>query len=720
MKQISLIRQTMFLFLLIMLAFVNNSMAQRYWNVAAKFDGNSNSFIRVIPYSSLQNLAGSFSVECWFYCEPGGTGNLFGKNGFRLMLDPSGNKVRGRMQTNGNTKLYTRLSTVMELKRWYHLACTYNTTTGLMSFYINGSLDTTTTGSSYGPVAGTDSVLIGTGFGSFKGMLDNIRVWSRALSATEIANNMRNPYVGAMNFNTSNFGTGLVMSATFDFTYSGSSSLYFYDGYNNYQNQGASGVSIGDHPSQTIGVNYALDLTNGGYAKMTSNADIEFTGPVTAEAWIYPINSATGSTQYILRKGNDYNFFLNGTGKVGFIFNAVGTSIQTVPSNKWTHIAITCNQTGLGKLYINGNYDVAYNFGSRPAAGTDSLFLGAFNYSSQFFNGYIDAVKISNYEKTEEQIKQDMFRLVDFGNRPQPPNSTVSLNFDFHDYSSTGNGGYYYLRGNAKYSTLTTSTNVPVSPMIGNYIQYFPNGYFYKYSGKRLPQTNTAGYMEEDSLQVTTSSAISNVQLFLAINHAQLNDLQIYLHSPSGDSVLVWNGNYGINSSIKHIITVFDDNADSAIINGRYVDFGPSIKPYTSLNTVFSGKNPQGIWKLKIVDLFNGNTGYLYSWGLRINNATGDIDNLSEVMPSEFAIEQNFPNPFNPTTKIKYQIPTASQVSLKIFDILGKEIKTIVSEEKQAGYYNVEFDGSKLSSGIYFCRLITKDYSKTIKMLLTK
>ena len=716
-----MIKQTVLLLLLILFTLFNNTLAQRYWNVAAKFEGNSSSLIRVIPYSSLQNINGSFSVECWFYCDPGGYGTLFGKNGFRLLLDPAGDKMRGRMQTNNNTKLYTRLSTAMETKKWYHLACTYNNTTGLMSFYINGSLDTSITGSSIGPSAGTDSVLIGTSvYGSFKGMIDDIRVWNRTLSASEIANNMRNPYVGAMNNNTSNFGTGLVMSASFDFTYSGSSSLYFYDGYNNYINQGASGLSIGDHPSQTIGVNYALDLTNGGYAKMPSNADIEFTGPVTAEAWIYPINSATGSTQYILRKGNDYNFYLDGTGKIRFVFNAVGTSIQTIPSNKWTHIAITCNQTGLGKIYVNGNYEIAYNFGSRPTAGTDTLFIGAYSYNQHFFNGYIDAVKISNYEKTEEQIKQDMFRIIDFGNRPQPPNSTVSLNFDYNDYSSTSNGGYYYLRGNAKYTTLSTGVNVPISPIIGNNVQFFPNGYFYKYSGKRIPQTNTAGYMEEDSLEVTTSSAISNMQLYIAINHAQLTDLQIYLHSPSGDSVLVWNGNYGINQSIKYLITIFNDNADSSILNGRYVDFGPTIKPYSSLSSAFSGKNPQGIWKLKIVDLFNGNIGFLYAWGLRINNSTGDVDNLSDLMPTEFAIEQNFPNPFNPTTKIKYQIHTASHVILKIFDILGKEIKTLVSEEKQAGYYNVEFDGSRLSSGVYFCRLITKDFSKTIKMLLTK
>ena len=63
--------------------------AQRYWNVAAKFEGNEQSYIEVSPYSTLQNLSGSFTVECWFYCEPGGQGTLFGKNGFRLLIDPA-------------------------------------------------------------------------------------------------------------------------------------------------------------------------------------------------------------------------------------------------------------------------------------------------------------------------------------------------------------------------------------------------------------------------------------------------------------------------------------------------------------------------------------------------------------------------------------------------------------------------------------------------------
>ena len=117
MKQQPMIKQTVLLLLLILFTLFNNTLAQRYWNVAAKFEGNSSSLIRVIPYSSLQNINGSFSVECWFYCDPGGYGTLFGKNGFRLLLDPAGDKMRGRMQTNNNTKLYTRLSTAMETKK---------------------------------------------------------------------------------------------------------------------------------------------------------------------------------------------------------------------------------------------------------------------------------------------------------------------------------------------------------------------------------------------------------------------------------------------------------------------------------------------------------------------------------------------------------------------------------------------------------------------------
>ncbi|MBA4320576.1 MAG: hypothetical protein C0412_19450, partial [Flavobacterium sp.] len=80
----------------------------------------------------------------------------------------------------------------------------------------------------------------------------------------------------------------------------------------------------------------------------------------------------------------------------------------------------------------------------------------------------------------------------------------------------------------------------------------------------------------------------------------------------------------------------------------------------------------------------------------------------------------NYPNPFNPSSVISYQLPVAEHIILRVFDILGREIATLVNEEKQAGKYEVKFDGSGLASGIYFYQLITNKTTKTMKMILQK
>jgi sugar lactone lactonase YvrE len=90
------------------------------------------------------------------------------------------------------------------------------------------------------------------------------------------------------------------------------------------------------------------------------------------------------------------------------------------------------------------------------------------------------------------------------------------------------------------------------------------------------------------------------------------------------------------------------------------------------------------------------------------------------IAPKEFGLEQNYPNPFNPTTMISYQLPASNHVSLKVFDLLGKEVATLVNETKEAGTYSAKFDASKLPSGIYFARLSSNGKSQMRKLLLTK
>jgi len=93
---------------------------------------------------------------------------------------------------------------------------------------------------------------------------------------------------------------------------------------------------------------------------------------------------------------------------------------------------------------------------------------------------------------------------------------------------------------------------------------------------------------------------------------------------------------------------------------------------------------------------------------------------FSYTGPKEFKLEQNYPNPFNPTTTIQYQLPQDARVTLKIYDILGSEVATLVNEEQEAGYKEVQFTGSNIASGMYVYRLTAGDYVSVKKMMLLK
>ncbi|MGB2867857.1 MAG: T9SS type A sorting domain-containing protein [Bacteroidota bacterium] len=105
---------------------------------------------------------------------------------------------------------------------------------------------------------------------------------------------------------------------------------------------------------------------------------------------------------------------------------------------------------------------------------------------------------------------------------------------------------------------------------------------------------------------------------------------------------------------------------------------------------------------------------------VKIQTSTA-VDRLaSGVQPDGYALEQNYPNPFNPTTAISYQLSVASEVSLRIFDILGREVTTLVTEEQSAGAYRTTWDAKELPSGIYFCRLEAGRFTETKKLVLMR
>jgi photosystem II stability/assembly factor-like uncharacterized protein len=96
------------------------------------------------------------------------------------------------------------------------------------------------------------------------------------------------------------------------------------------------------------------------------------------------------------------------------------------------------------------------------------------------------------------------------------------------------------------------------------------------------------------------------------------------------------------------------------------------------------------------------------------------INNINTQLPKSFSLYQNYPNPFNPVTRIKFDIPKSSNVKLVIYDVLGREVEILFNESKKPGTYEVNWDGSKYASGVYFYKLITDEFVETKKMVLLK
>ena len=235
---------------------------------------------------------------------------------------------------------------------------------------------------------------------------------------------------------------------------------------------------------------------------------------------------------------------------------------------------------------------------------------------------------------------------------------------------------------------------------------------------------------KEGTFKVDISSSTSSNQLPLSQNFGQAHRLD-----SDGTNLFVGNvDSMGVGGIVK-----FNPDLVSEVPSNLFISFSSRMRSFTyGDNTLWVG--------IEKIEKFNATTSeYLGNvqipgfaaeiffdnkfWSYDENNNTINIYNLTSVgvegnnllsSPEEFSLSQNYPNPFNPSTTISWQSPVGSYQTLKVFDVLGNEVATLVNEYKTAGSYSVTFDAGNLSSGIYYYTISAGDFHQTKKLVLLK
>lgn len=268
-------------------------------------------------------------------------------------------------------------------------------------------------------------------------------------------------------------------------------------------------------------------------------------------------------------------------------------------------------------------------------------------------------------------------------------------------------------------STWTKSTNgVPVNPKIWALAKLNSNYFF---SVKH-------NYKSSDGINWTITG--DNGLPFVDIRHlvasgsnlvADASGDGIYYSSDNGES---WTKATGLTTADEKAVRDMVVNNNSIIVSAGTSFYISSDNGITWSNLDNSFPKPSNVRNFVI----NGSTAFAGTfdfqsstgvWKKTISTTGIEISNTS-IIPENFSISQNYPNPFNPSTNIQFSIPISSFVSLKVFDVLGKEVAALVNKELNTGTYNYNFDAGNLTSGIYFYRLETDSFVETKKMILLR
>ena len=421
----------------------------------------------------------------------------------------------------------------------------------------------------------------------------------------------------------------------------------------------------------------------------------------------------------------------------------LGVDISTMwPSNQWAYLVGVRDITaGMLRLYLNGKLIGEMPDGTVNDIASDSLpVLMGINYQGLSpLDGQIDELKIFNYPMNAAAVKAmyDEYAL----------NPALAAYWKFDESSGTtvadslGNSNGMLINGADSLWVQGWDGNaLDFSKILGAYVEV-PDNDFVEFDStesfsismliKADPVVNTA---EQEIIMKGAFGVDSSQDWFGKWYGMQFKGGEVRLAVDDNitktqlgvDISNIWPSN-----EWAQLVGVRDLNEDSLklYLNGKWIgsiEDGTENDIASDTLPLLMGINYQGLspldGQLDNVKLYNyalspNAVQALFDESGIIVSVNGD-DNQS--VPTKFALEQNYPNPFNPSTKIKYSIPTSSKVKLIVYDILGRKVAELVNQVQNAGYYEVNFNASNLSSGVYFYRISYSNQFLTKKMLLLK
>lgn len=645
----------------------------------------------------------------------------------------------------GNSATVNTGGITAPLNQWSHVAVTWTGTSGnyTVTFYVNGAL-------SGAPVVNTgtwntsnDSLTVGItkpfSGNTFYGYIDEVKIWNVVRTQSQIA---QSRFVGLGDNTATNTGNAITSAAN----YSGLLSSWTFNnqtrddigGKNGYLQSGAGLYWYPYTAGYPMPYNFALCCTSAAgvndYVTIPENAVFDQTTAGTFEAWIYL--NAVGVLQPIFQKGSAFASttlaaYVTAGNKFGINIGShnyfPSSSPVTFVANKWYHVAATWSggPNFTVTTYVNGQQDYTATYNLAMPTATGPAWIGRY-YGTQRFNGFIDEVRYWSGARTVADIQKTMFSSC----RAILPNASLvgAWNFDgnlINFAATSGINGSFSTGGtnNCRISAYQNESTTGIAPS-PQFIAFptvlnctaYPNGFYQKAVNMPIPDNSTI----TDQLTLSgLSGNLTDVQVFLSIQHQKTSDLTVKLKAPNNTEITLSAGQG--TTSTNGYLTIMDDSIGNTINTTTYLSpWTNYVKPQNPMTT-FGNTALNGNWILSITDGVATNTGVLMGWGIRVNNATlVGMNEISSSTPLEFRLAQNYPNPFNPATKITFSIAKQSKVVLKIFDILGKEVKTLVNENLSPGVYDKSFDGTSFASGVYFYKLEAGEFNAVKKMVLLK